>query len=587
MLPDGDGLEVLRLARARPNAPEVLVITAYGTIDSAVEAVRSGAFDYLTKPIATQKLLLTVDRAIERRTLRSEVSNLRREVGERYSAEGLVAASAAMRRVLDMVNVVAATDSAVLIQGESGTGKELVARAIHFRGARSGRPFIAINCAALPEALLESELFGYAKGAFTGAATERKGLFEEADGGTLLLDEIGDMPLLLQGKLLRVLQEGEIRRVGSASVRRVDVRILASTNRNLQDLIQDGKFREDLFYRLNVIPLVIPPLRDRPDDIVPLCRHFLGALREEARQARPEPFPRRPPGRPAPRLAGQRQGAGKRDRARRHPVHFSRHFGGGVPHDRFARKRDGRRRLLPSACQPHGAGRREGNDHPRAERRPGKPDEGGRDPRHGAEHPLAQDEEVRHRRQDGWVPCSRLGVEPLFHIETKPRVAHSAAPPHPRFRPESPDFPPFFTLPDASLVGMIVAYPWPSGGPKEMGKKVLVVDDANFMRTIVKDTLTPNGFEIVGEATNGAEAVTKYAELKPDLVTMDITMKVKDGLEAAREILAADPNARIVMVTALGQEKMLLDSIALGVRDFVVKPFTKERILSAVEKALG
>jgi two-component system, NtrC family, response regulator AtoC len=266
---------VLRLARARPNPPEVLVITAYGTIDSAVEAVRSGAFDYLTKPIATQKLLLTVDRAIERRALRSEVSNLRREVGERYAEEGLVAASAVMRRVLEMVNIVSAADSAILIQGESGTGKELVARAIHFRGARAGRPFIAINCAALPEALLESELFGYAKGAFTGAATDRKGLFEEADGGTLLLDEIGDIPLLLQGKLLRVLQEGEIRRVGSASMRRVDVRILASTNRNLRDLIQDGRFREDLFYRLNVIPLVIPPLRDRPDDIVPLCRHFL------------------------------------------------------------------------------------------------------------------------------------------------------------------------------------------------------------------------------------------------------------------------------------------------------------------------
>jgi two-component system, NtrC family, response regulator AtoC len=276
MLPDGDGLEILRLARARPYAPEVLVITAYGTIDSAVEAVRAGAFDYLTKPVAAQKLLLTVDRAIERRSLRSEVTNLRREVGERYAAEGLVSASAGMRRVMELVDIVTATDSAILIQGESGTGKELVARAIHFRGARAGRPFIAINCAALPEALLESELFGYAKGAFTGAATERKGLFEEADGGTLLLDEIGDMPLLLQGKLLRVLQEGEIRRVGGASMRRVDVRILASTNRNLQDLIVEEKFRRDLFYRLNVIPLVIPPLRERVDDIVPLCRHFLG-----------------------------------------------------------------------------------------------------------------------------------------------------------------------------------------------------------------------------------------------------------------------------------------------------------------------
>jgi len=286
MLPDGDGLEVLRLARARPYEPEVLVVTAYGTIDSAVEAVKAGAFDYLTKPIATQKLLLTVDRAVERRELRNEVSALRREVGERYSAEGLVAASPGMRRVLELVEMVAATDSAVLIQGESGTGKELVARSIHFRGARAARPFIAINCAALPEALLESELFGYAKGAFTGAATEKKGLFEDADGGTLLLDEIGDMPLLLQGKLLRVLQEGEIRRVGSTTVRRVDVRILASTNRNLTGLIKEGKFREDLFYRLNVIPLVIPPLRERREDIVPLCRHFLAtSARKLGRQA--------------------------------------------------------------------------------------------------------------------------------------------------------------------------------------------------------------------------------------------------------------------------------------------------------------
>jgi DNA-binding NtrC family response regulator len=275
MLPGGNGLEVLRAARARPYEPEVLVITAYGTIDSAVEAVRTGAFDYLTKPISTQKLLLTIDRAVERRSLRREVSNLRREVGDRYSPKNFVAASAAMRRVLELVNVVAAADSPILIQGESGTGKELVARAIHFRGARAGRPFMAVNCAALPEALLESELFGYTKGAFTGAATDRKGLFEEADGGSMLLDEIGDMALLLQGKLLRVLQEGEVRRVGSASMRRVDVRILASTNRDLPTLIHEGKFREDLYYRLNVIPIVIPPLRERTEDIVPLCRHFL------------------------------------------------------------------------------------------------------------------------------------------------------------------------------------------------------------------------------------------------------------------------------------------------------------------------
>ena len=235
-----------------------------------------------------------------------------------------------MRRVLELVDVVSAADSPILIQGESGTGKELVARAIHFRGARAGRPFVAVNCAALPEALLESELFGYAKGAFTGAATDRKGLFEEADGGSLLLDEIGDMPLLLQGKLLRVLQEGEIRRVGSASMRRVDVRILASTNRDLRTLIREGKFREDLFYRLNVIPIVIPPLRERAEDIVPLCRHFLTLYGVKLGQGAAEPLHGGPRGDPEARLAGEHQGAGERDRARGHPLLGPRDLRGGV-----------------------------------------------------------------------------------------------------------------------------------------------------------------------------------------------------------------------------------------------------------------
>ena len=275
MLPDGSGLDVLATARARPYQPEVIVITAFGTIDSAVEAVRGGAFDYLTKPISTQKLLLTVERAMERRSLKRELHVLRTEVEDRYAPQSIVAVSTGMRRVLEMVDIVRASDSAVLIQGESGTGKELVARAVHFRGSRATRPFIALNCAALPEALLESELFGHAKGAFTGAAGEKKGLFEEVDGGTLLLDEIGDMPPALQAKLLRVLQEGEVRRVGSASVRKVDVRIIASTNKDLSSLIRQAAFREDLYYRLAVIPISIPPLRERQEDIVPLCRHFL------------------------------------------------------------------------------------------------------------------------------------------------------------------------------------------------------------------------------------------------------------------------------------------------------------------------
>ena len=275
MLPDGSGLDVLQAARARPYLPEILLITAYGTIDSAVEAVKSGAFDYLTKPLSTQKLLLAVERAIERRSLRKEVRELRRSLEGRYASENIVAESPGMRKVLEMVNVVRSSDASVLIQGDSGTGKELVARAIHYGGSRAARPFIALNCAALPEALLESELFGHTKGAFTGATAEKKGLFEEADGGTLLLDEIGDMPPALQGKLLRVLQEGEVRRVGSASVRKVDVRIIASTNKDLASLIRTKSFREDLFYRLAVIPIFIPPLRERKEDIEPLCRHFM------------------------------------------------------------------------------------------------------------------------------------------------------------------------------------------------------------------------------------------------------------------------------------------------------------------------
>ncbi len=270
-----DGIEVLKLAKAQSYDPEVLLITAYGSVESAVEAIKLGAFDYLSKPMDSKRVMLTVQQALEKRRLKNEVAHLRGQVEEKYGRKNIITTSVQMRKVLELVDLVARTDSSVLIEGESGTGKELVARAIHFGGPRRNRPFIAVNCGALPEPLLESELFGHVKGAFTGAVRDKKGLFEEADGGSLLLDEVGDMPLSLQVKLLRVLQDGEVRKVGSNTSMNVDVRIISSTNRNLASLIKEGTFREDLFYRLRVVPLVIPPLRERKEEITPLVNHFL------------------------------------------------------------------------------------------------------------------------------------------------------------------------------------------------------------------------------------------------------------------------------------------------------------------------
>src|SRR5437763_1230240 len=237
--------------------------------------MKAGAYDYLGKPFRPDEVLLVLRKAEERERLRLDNLRLRREIARTRGPSQLIAESPAMLEVMRMVEKVAPTTATVLIEGESGTGKEVVARAIHALSPRAERPFVAVNCGAIPEPLIESELFGHAKGAFTDARTAKRGLFEEADGGTLMLDEVGELPLQLQPTLLRVLQEGEIRRVGDARSTRVDVRIIAATNRDLAQHVQAGRFREDLFYRLNVVPLRLAPLRDRPEEIAPLAERFL------------------------------------------------------------------------------------------------------------------------------------------------------------------------------------------------------------------------------------------------------------------------------------------------------------------------
>jgi two-component system, NtrC family, response regulator HydG len=277
---DVDGLDVLDAIRRVDPEASVVIMTAFGGIDSAVEAIRRGAYHYVTKPFQMAVVRVLLERACAERSLRSENQRLRREVQARYSFASLVGKSREMQQVYELIERLAAVPSPALIVGETGTGKELVARAIHHQGPRARQAFVAVNCAALPEALLESELFGHARGAFTGATQPRKGLFVEADGGTLLLDEIGDMPLTLQAKLLRVLESGEIRPVGSDSVRHCEVRILAATHRVLEDLVAENRFREDLYYRLKVVSVRLPPLRERPEDIPLLAEHFIARVRE-------------------------------------------------------------------------------------------------------------------------------------------------------------------------------------------------------------------------------------------------------------------------------------------------------------------
>ena len=280
------GLELVRSVAQRPEPPPVIVITAYGSVDAAVAAMREGAADFLEKPVSREALRLTLERALRASRLARENEALRERVRAlEESEEELIATSQRMRRVLDLVDRVAASDATVLITGESGTGKELVARRLHARSPRKAGPFIALNCSALPKDLLESELFGHEKGAFTGALRSRRGRFLEADGGTLFLDEIGDMDAALQGKLLRALQERTIDVIGGGSVP-VDVRVVAATHRDLPELIAGGAFREDLYFRLHVIPVDLPPLRERPEDI-PLI--FASAVRKAALHAGRQP----------------------------------------------------------------------------------------------------------------------------------------------------------------------------------------------------------------------------------------------------------------------------------------------------------
>ncbi len=270
-----DGLQLLhQVAKTHPEC-NLIMMTAFGTVETAVEAMRQGAFDYLTKPIKTDELLVTVDKAMREALLRREVEHLRQQVRREFAFDQILGKSKPMREVFDLIRRVADSQTNILITGESGTGKELVAKAIHFNSPRKSAPFVPVNCAAIPEPLLESELFGHVKGAFTDAKSDKRGLFEEAQGGTLFLDEISEMPMMLQAKLLRAVQEREIRRVGATRAFPINLRIIAATNVNLAEEVKAKNFREDLFYRLNVIEIRLPPLRDRKEDIPLLVQGLL------------------------------------------------------------------------------------------------------------------------------------------------------------------------------------------------------------------------------------------------------------------------------------------------------------------------
>jgi two-component system, NtrC family, response regulator PilR len=273
-MPGLNGLDLLKMVKRSAPETAVLLITAFSTSEQAVEAMKFGAYDYIAKPFKVEEIKVLVKNALEKRDLERENLRLKKEIVERYSFSGLVGKSKKMRDIYTLIEKLSASMASVLILGESGTGKELVAKAIHYNSPRRDKPFVAVNCGAIPETLMESELFGHKKGSFTGAIADRPGLFEQAGGGTLFLDEIGEVPLQLQAKLLRVLQEREFRRVGGTQEIKTDVRIIAASNRDLEEQVKEGTFREDLFYRINVVQIRMPSLRERPEDIPLLVEHF-------------------------------------------------------------------------------------------------------------------------------------------------------------------------------------------------------------------------------------------------------------------------------------------------------------------------
>ena len=274
-MPGINGIEVLRNTREKNYNTTIIMITAFASHESAIEAMKLGAYDYITKPFKIDEIKLVIKKSLDKNVLEKENTRLKKELDTKYGFENFIGSSNSIQQIFSLINRVSELNVNVLISGESGTGKELVARAVHYSGSRKDGPFIPVNCGAIPETLIESEFFGHAKGAFTGATRDKKGLFEEADGGTIFLDEIGDLPIHLQVKLLRVLEEKKVRPLGKTESVSIDVRIISATNKNLEQEIIDNKFREDLFYRLNVIKVAMPPLRERKDDIPMLALHFL------------------------------------------------------------------------------------------------------------------------------------------------------------------------------------------------------------------------------------------------------------------------------------------------------------------------